>query len=257
MLAGHLPGLVDCGAATYLGVAHAADGTGLLLLLADVDDRPAGTATLTVEDLAPVQEAPCYGRVRVSGPLTRVDGAEAREALLAFATANPHPELFDVGYGRSLWRMDVERVAVSDGGSGQDVDVSAYRAAMPDPLRRDEAQILADLSLHHPQFTGRLLRCIPDGQRPQPPGSCRVVRVDRYGLVVATGPATYRRVRLPRAVASTGDLATLLHPLLCGACSRDRQPAVRYGLLSVDPAPRSPCPQPSWRRTGSRPCCLC
>jgi hypothetical protein len=45
-----------------------------------------------------------------------------------------------------------------------------------------------------------------------------VVRLDRYGFVVALGPAEARhraRLAFPRPVRDHADLARLLHPVLC------------------------------------------
>jgi hypothetical protein len=46
----------------------------------------------------------------------------------------------------------------------------------------------------------------------------RVVRLDRYGLVVSLGDRV-ARLAFPRPVRDRDDLAALLHPVLCRRCA--------------------------------------
>jgi hypothetical protein len=101
-------------------------------------------------------------------------------------------------------------------GSASAVDLDEYVAADPDPLYRDEPDLLADLNEHHgaqlqAYLAGRLAAAgLPDT-------TPRAVRLDRYGLRVRPYPdwrADPVRVSFARPVRDRSDLARLLHPVL-------------------------------------------
>ena len=75
------------------------------------DDSPsiAERARTLLAGHLPGQLQPAARRhpLTVSGRLTIVETAGQRVAATEFADVNPHPDLFDVGRGRSIWRMDV------------------------------------------------------------------------------------------------------------------------------------------------------
>jgi len=108
----------------------------------------------------------------------------------------------------------------------------AYRAAEPDPLRREETDLVADLRDHHPEFVARLVTCVA-AEVPRPlPDPRKVLRIDRYGIVLGTGGSrSYLRVVLPRPVRDATDFALALHPLFCDRCYGDPDEMARYGLL--------------------------
>jgi hypothetical protein len=51
-----------------------------------------------------------------------------------------------------------------------------------------------------------------------PSGPARVVRIDRYGMVVAWSAGPLVRMEFTRAVRGSADLAELLHPVLFPDC---------------------------------------
>ena len=101
-----------------------------------------------------------------------------------------------------------------------DVDVDDFRDAEPDPLHADEHDLLADLNDHHLDELSGLA-----GQVTGEVEACRAVRLDRYGMVVATGR---RRLRLPFAqvLADVCELPLALHAMSCPGC---RSEAFRVG----------------------------
>lgn len=232
LVAGRLPGLVHV--AHRPGphhVRHVTDAEGRVLLLVPVvsdlaavlrpvDGDPDVAVVLDVLDLPPTAGAPALGRAWVSGWATRLDGDEARRAALDFAAVEPAGDLLDVGTRFRLFRFEVVEARWERGSSVRRIDPAAYAEAEPDPLHPVEGELLADLAEHHTdQVTGYLRRQLglADGGGHAVP---RVVRIDRYGLVVTYGrPGARRRARLtfPHPVADHAELARLLHPMLCRA----------------------------------------
>nr|MDT0662926.1 DUF2470 domain-containing protein [Micromonospora sp. DSM 115978] len=231
LAAGHLTGRVQV---AYRPGAyqsrHAVDRQGrVLLLVSIVDDlamalRPVGDAddaavVLEVQDLPPAAGAPSLGRVWISGWAAALAGDEARRAALDFADVDPSGDLLDVGSRFVLYRFDAAEVRLDLGGPMIDIDPKEYAEAEPDPLHRLERDLLADLAEHHaPEIADFIRRQLGDRaggpDEPQP----RVVRMDRYGLLVALGPYhAQRRARLafPRALRDHADLVKLLHPVIC------------------------------------------
>ncbi|GAA4716912.1 DUF2470 domain-containing protein [Phytohabitans rumicis] len=215
-------------------VRHATDAGGRVLLLVPVDSdiaralRPADDAedvalVLDVLDVPPVAGAPSLGRVWVSGWAAPLAGTEARQAALDFVDIDPTGDLLDVGRGQVIFRMAAEEVRLERGGALIDIDPDEYAAAEPDPLHAIEWDLLTDLADHHvPEMADYIHRQLTEAGHTQPPGAQpRVVRLDRYGFVVALGtPGREYRARLafPRPVADRADLARLLHPVLCRHC---------------------------------------
>ncbi|MGN9775680.1 DUF2470 domain-containing protein [Micromonospora sp. H33] len=225
LIAGRLPGLVHV--AHRPGphhVRHVTDPDGRVLLLVPVvsdlaaalrstDGGSDVAIVLDVLDLPPAAGAPNLGRAWVSGWAEQLHGAEARAAAVDFAAVDPTGDLLDVGTRFRLFRFEVVEARWERAGSVRRIDLGAYAEAEPDPLHPVEAALLADLADHHAgQVTGYLRRQfgLADGGR--------VVRIDRYGLVVAYGrPGAPRRARLvfPQPVADRAELVRLLHPMLC------------------------------------------
>ncbi|SCF04357.1 Protein of unknown function [Micromonospora purpureochromogenes] len=225
LVAGRLPGLVHL--AHRPGpyhVRHATDPEGRVLMLVSVvsdlaaeldpgaDDDVA--VVLDVLDLPPAPGAPSLGRAWVSGWAVPLRGAEARRGAADFAAVDPTGDLLDVGTRFRLHRFEVVEARLEGADSVRRVDPGEYAAAEPDPLHTIEPELLADLTDHHEAQVAAYLRGHLDlaGGRP------RVVRLDRYGLVVAYGgPGDRRRARLafPHPVADPAELSRLLHPMLC------------------------------------------
>ena len=228
LAAGHLPAgaHIACRQGPY-PVRHVADAAGRLLLLSPRGGaltealRPAeGTddtaLVLDISDVPPVAGAPSLGRVWVAGWARELAGAEARAAALDYAEVDAAADLLDVGDGQVLHRMEVAEVRYERNGVLVDVDPDEYAAASPDPLRTIEFDLIADLADHHvPEMTGYLRRRL--GPAAGPADEPRVVRLDRYGLLVRVGERL-ARLAFPRAVRDRHDLAHLLHPVLCHRC---------------------------------------
>ncbi|MGC5018063.1 DUF2470 domain-containing protein [Micromonospora sp. DT47] len=209
-------------------VRHVTDPDGRVLLLVPVvsdlaaalcpADGDADVAlVLDVLDLPPAAGAPSLGRAWVSGWAARLDGDEARRAALDFAAVDPTGDLLDVGTRFRLFRFEVVEARWESAGSVRRIAPEAYAEAEPDPLHPVEAELVADLAEHHAEEVAAYVRRqlgLADGTGGPP----RVVRIDRYGLLVSFGrPGAPRRARLafPRPVADHAELARLLHPVLC------------------------------------------
>jgi hypothetical protein len=209
-------------------VRHVSDGDGRMLLLSPVggalttalrpvDGNDDTALVLDITDVPPTSGAPSLGRVWVAGWAVPLSGAAAREAALAYAELDPTDDLLDVGAGHVLHRMEVAEVRLQRGGATLDVDPDEYAAAAPDPLRRIEFDLVADLADHHVTEMSAYLRrqlgpAAGAGDEP------RVVRLDRYGFWVDLGDRI-ARLAFPRPVSDRVDLAHLLHPVLCRRCA--------------------------------------
>ena len=229
LASGRLPGTVQvaCHPGPY-PVRHITDVVGRPLLL--VPDRsglaqalrPANglddtALVLDIPDVPPAAGAPSLGRVWVAGWATPLDGDEARAAAMDWAATDPTGDLLDVGRGQSLHRVDVAEVRLERTCFTVDGEVDDEAAAAPDPLQPIEFDLIADLADHHmTEITAYLRRQL--GPAATPDEHPRVVRLDRYGLLVRTGDRL-ARLGFPRPVADRADLAQLLHPILCPRCS--------------------------------------
>ncbi|WP_446210621.1 DUF2470 domain-containing protein [Micromonospora sp. IBSANI012] len=235
LVAGRLPGLMHLAHRPGpFHVRHATDPEGRVLMLVPVvsdlaaeldpgaDDDVA--VVLDVLDLPPAPGAPSLGRAWVSGWAAPLRGAEARRGAADFAAVDPTGDLLDVGTRFRLHRFEVVEARLEGADSVRRVDPGEYAAAEPDPLHALEPELLADLTDHHEAQVTAYLRGHLDltGGRP------RVVRLDRYGLVVAYGgPGDRRRARLafPHPVADPAELSRLLHPMLCPRAASARPAA--------------------------------
>ncbi|MFI7514266.1 DUF2470 domain-containing protein [Micromonospora echinofusca] len=229
LVAGRLPGIAHV--AHRPGphqVRHVTDPDGRVLLLVPVVSdlaaalRPAGgdsevALVLDVLDLPPAAGAPSLGRAWVSGWAARLDGDEERRAALDFAAVEPTGDLLDVGTRFRLHRFEVVEARWERGDTVRRIDPEAYAEAEADPLHAVEAELLADLADHHgTEVAGYLCRQL--GLADAGDAAPRVVRIDRYGLLVTHGrPGARRRVRLafPRPLQCQAELTRLLPPLVC------------------------------------------
>jgi hypothetical protein len=239
LAAGRLPGNahIACRPSPHR-VRHATDAAGQVLMLVPVESdlagalRPAEGAddvavVLDVQDVPPVAGSPALGRVWVSGWAAPLAGIAARQAAQDFVDIDPVGDLLDVGRGQVLFRMAPAEVRLEAGGRIRDIDPDEYAAAEPDPLQAVEWDLLTDLADHHvPEMSEYIGRQLAESGHTGPGGlggpAPRVVRLDRYGFVVALGaPGHEYRARLafPRPVADRADLARLLHPVLCRRCA--------------------------------------
>ncbi|MEU5905674.1 DUF2470 domain-containing protein [Micromonospora sp. NPDC047527] len=228
LVAGWLPGLIHL--AHRPGPHHArhvTDPDGRVLLLVPIAShlaaalQPDGGNTdvavvLDVLDLPPAAGAPGLGRAWVSGWAAELHGDEARSAAVDFATVEPTGDLLDVGTRFRLFRFEVAEVRWERAGVVQRIDPGEYAEAEPDPVHPVEALLLADLADRDTAEVTDYLRQQLGLTEQTPDGPPRVVRIDRYGLVVALGrPGARRRVRLafPCPVAGPDELDGLLPTL--------------------------------------------
>lgn len=150
-------------------------------------------------------------------------------AALRVAPAACEPTVLQ-GTVRRLARADRSRItrfafvpgAIRlDGSQRLAVDVGAYRAAAPDPLRREAAGVLDHLRRDHGQD---LTDCL------HAQGHDRVVwaeasRLDRYGLeLIAVEPEGISTIRLtfPQPISDLHDLGPSLYLALHDRCSQCR-----------------------------------
>ena len=229
LAAGHLPATahVACRPVPH-PVRHVTDDHGRILLLSPLDGAvttalaPAeGTddtaMVLDIPDVPPMAGSPALGRVWVSGWARRLDGDEARAAALDYADIDASGDLLDVGAGQVLHRMAVAEVRYERHGVLLDIDPDEYAAASPDPLRRIEFDLIADLADHHlAEMSAYVRRQL--GSTFQPKNEPEVVRMDRYGFLVRLDDKL-ARLAFPRPVSDRHDLAHLLHPVLCHRCA--------------------------------------
>jgi hypothetical protein len=230
LAAGHLPAVahVACRPGPF-PVRHVTDDHGRVLLLSPAGgalaaalrplDGAGDTAVLLdIADVPPMAGSPVLGRVWVSGWAARLGGDEARAAALDYACVDASGDLLDIGTSQVLHRMDVAEVRLERHGELADVDPDEFAVARPDPLRRIEFDLISDLDDHHLAEVGHYVRR-QLGPATGPGDQPRVVRLDRYGLLVRLGDRL-ARLTFPRPVTDRHDVAHLLHPVLCHRCRR-------------------------------------
>ncbi|WP_229400171.1 DUF2470 domain-containing protein [Micromonospora okii] len=229
LVAGRLPALVHLAQRPGpFHVRHVTDADGRVLLLvpshSDLAAALPGEAgedvavALDVLDLPPAAGAPSLGRAWVSGWAVALHGGDARRAVLDFAEVDPVGDLLDVGTRFRLHRFEVAEARLERPDGLCRVDPGAYAEAEPDPLHPVETELLTELAVQHGHELAAYLRRQLGLAESTRDGSPRVVRLDRYGMVVSFGrPGARRRARLafPRPVADQRELARLLHPMLC------------------------------------------
>lgn len=214
--------------------AHAVTDAGQFLLVVPSDGDLAAavrhapgqdlSTLVMVSDHAPV---PLRRSVRaqlwLSGWATPVRLEDRREALLAFAEANPAGPLLDVGRTATLLRLDLAEVVLGEGGEGVDLGPQEFLAARPDPLAPLEAETLRHLDSDHPEFLAILTGLLPEGVV----GERDVVRplgVDRCGFRLRVErPAGHSRdhvdvrVPLPRPLTCPGQLGPAVRHMTMAA----------------------------------------
>ena len=242
LAAGHLPAVAHIACRPGpLPVRHVTDAHGRVLLLSPADGalatalrpQPGTEVTrggqpqeapyddtamvLDISDVPPLAGSPALGRVWVSGWAARLDGDEARAAVLDYAEIDAAGDLLDVGETKVLHRMDVAEVRYEHNGTLVDVDPEEFAAAGPDPLRQIEFDLIADLVDHHlAEVSAYVRRQL--GPTFHPEAEPQVVRLDRYGFMVRLDDKL-ARLAFRRPVTDRDDLAHLLHPVLCHRCT--------------------------------------
>lgn len=222
-------------------VRHITDPAGRVLLLVSIVSnlalalRPAARAddvavVLDVRDLPPGAGAPSLGRVRVSGWAAALRGDEARAAALDFVDVDATEDLLDVGRRFTLYRFEPAEVRLDRAGTSLDIQAREYAAAEPDPLHPVEWDLLTALADHHDGEVAEFLRRQLGSRVTAGDPPARVVRLDRYGMLVAAGPAGRRfvaRLGFPRVVGDHAELARLLRLATCPPVRENRPAAPR------------------------------
>nr|WP_092380411.1 DUF2470 domain-containing protein [Micromonospora phaseoli] len=194
-------------------------------LLVAVRGRP-GAVRLDVTQLIPVAvRSRVRARVRVLGTARRFDPASLEscdgDTLLSLLDLPPV----------ALWVIEPVELGLTRDGGETTVDISAYRAARPDPLAADEAVHLQRLAQQHSDVLDQLATLVDPALTT---GTARVVPIalDADGIVLRTeAPDRHTDLRLPfaRRVTAGAGLADELRALLAEAarhgipgCARPR-----------------------------------
>ncbi len=184
---GRLPGRISLPTlATDIPVAHATTTRGQVLIAARRDSRAwlslmvngdDATAVLTIADVPPFPDSPRLGTVHVGGWVSRLGDSEVHSAGLQFAECNPLDDLLDLTAGVDLFRLEPGEVHLKRYNDTITLDPDEFIQATPDPLHPNERALLQDLRDYHLTELARLVLASEN--------SCRPVRLDRHGLVLA------------------------------------------------------------------------
>ncbi|MDM4719562.1 DUF2470 domain-containing protein [Micromonospora sp. WMMA1363] len=185
-------------------------------LLVAARGRP-GAVRLDVTQLVPVAvRSRVRARVRMLGTAHRFDPAS-----LDSCDTDTVMSLLDLP-PVALWAVEPIAIGLARDIGGTTVDISAYRAARPDPLAADEAAHLQHLAQRHSGVLNQLATLVDPALMAR---SARVipVAVDADGIVLrAETPDTHTDVRLPfaRRVVTNAGLAEALRTLLAEVARR-------------------------------------
>lgn len=157
-----------------------ADGSVTVLLPDDSTDPEPTTTMVEVVDLAPVPlREPVRGLLWITGRLTPVPPAAARDLALALVEERPDPRLLDLGHGATMLHLAPISMVIADADGTHPVAPAAFAAAVEDPFCHQEAGWLRHLELSHPDVIHTLRRHLPDQLHG---GHLRPLGLDRYGL---------------------------------------------------------------------------
>ncbi|MER7457938.1 DUF2470 domain-containing protein [Micromonospora sp. NPDC126480] len=219
---------------TVVLAVDAMSRTGGLLVAAR--GRP-GAVRLDVTQLVPVAvRSRIRAKVWMSGTARRFD-----PVILEQCDGDTVMALLDLP-PVALWAVEPVEVGLARDTGEAAVDISAWRAARPDPLAADEAAHLQHLTRHHRVLLDRLATLVDPAVTA---GSTRVVpvAVDADGIVFrAEAPDRHTDVRLPfpRRVTRNAGLADGLRLLLAGTTGPGSAGPARAGA-DVAQSPAAGC----------------
>lgn len=157
-----------------------ADGSVTVLLSDDQVGSESETTMVELVDLAPVPlREPVRGLLWITGELTPVELATARQLALELVAERPDPRLLDLGHGATMLRLTPLSMVVADADGTHPVTPETFAAAVEDPFCHQEAGWLRHLELSHTDVIHTLRRHLPDHLLG---GHVRPLGLDRYGL---------------------------------------------------------------------------
>lgn len=163
-------------------------------------------------------------RVLLGGWLGRIGAGVQTAVAMALAELRPDGALLDVGHGTSLFHLAVEEIRlVGAGPETETVELAAFAAARPDPVRPHAADVLAHLDSAHRLQLAAILGAHLGRPRGWAPAEVWPVTVDRYGIELAyrTDPTVEPvQVRVPfhapiRAAEAIGAAVRAITPCGC------------------------------------------
>ncbi len=218
------PGLGD--------VPYVPDENGEPWLLLPTDrtrDWPARSLTgvLHVEDGAGTGIAGSGVTVLVGGRILPVSAANQTRVAVALAAMRPLGALLDVGHGATLHHLSVEEIRLA-GPVAAAVDLSAYVAARPDPVRPHAARILGHLACSHRAQLAGIVRGHLGAAPGWSPAEIVPLALDRYGIGIGYRDepgSELTRVRVAfqapiRGMAALGAALRAITPCACRAALR-------------------------------------
>jgi len=188
---------------------------------ADWPDRDL-TGIIQVEDPAGTGIAAAGTSVLVGGRLSRVSADMQTPMAVELAALRPLGALLDLGHGLALHHLAVTDIRLT-GAVTAAVDLTAYVAARPDPVRPHAAHILGHLAhAHQTQLVGILQAHLGAGHG-WTPAAIMPLTLDRYGLELAyreESGSELIRVRVPfqapiREMAGLGAALRAITPCGC------------------------------------------
>ena len=138
------------------------------------------TAMLEIADQAPVPlREPVRGLLWLTGWVTALDDAEARDEILAVADVRPDHRLLDAGHGASVLRLTPASMVIADAEGTSSIRPEQFASATPDPFCDNEDHWLRHLEAAHRDVVVQLARHLPEELRT---GHVRPLGLDRFGL---------------------------------------------------------------------------
>jgi hypothetical protein len=180
------------------------------------------TAVLHVEDPVGTGIAASGTSLLVGGHLSRVSAEAQTPLAIELAALRPLGALLDLGHGLALHHLSVTDIRLT-GAVTAAVDLTAYVAARPDPVRPHAADILSHLAQSHRTQLAGILRVHLGADRAWAPADITPLTLDRHGLELAyrEEPASELvRVRVPfhapiRGMDGLGAALRAITPCAC------------------------------------------
>lgn len=221
MLAVEDPAHTSSNEPTPVDLVHLFESQAFLLVPSDCEaiimagDAADGVpAMVEITDCAPID---LRERVRslvwLNGTAHAVPRNLERDLAVEIATEHPNGGLLDIGHGRSMIRLQVDRAVVASSSGAAAVAAGELAVADPDPFWEYEGEWIAHLDADHADVVGQLARKLPRDLRK---GRVRPLGLDRFGIRFrvegADGDADVR-LPFPRPVTDVGELSRALRSL--------------------------------------------